>query len=194
MQPEHRTHLAFAAQLELAQTAPLFDPAKNLLDAAAGMDRLAVALVAGGAAIDGGATRSAGVLGNVRRHANPPELSDHGLGVVVLVGHKGFLVGTGDVSCHSFGSIPLSGARRLGDAAVNDQGMAIVHEHVAVAPQGALYDAVAGQGWMGLEFAAQQRVGIDGGAVGLVAELDAAEIPFRPLLPFFRLTKALARA
>ena len=50
---KHRTHLAYAAQLELAQTAPLFDPAQHLLDAAAGMDRLGVALVVGGAAIDG---------------------------------------------------------------------------------------------------------------------------------------------
>ena len=54
VQAKHRTHLVGAAQLELAQTAPLLDPAKHLLDAAAGIDRLGVALVAGGAAIDGG--------------------------------------------------------------------------------------------------------------------------------------------
>ena len=54
VQPKHRTHLVCAAQLELAQPAPLFDPAKHLLDAAAGIDRLGVARMAGGAAIDGG--------------------------------------------------------------------------------------------------------------------------------------------
>jgi len=47
MQAEHRAHLFAAAQLELAQAAPLFDPAKHLLDAAAGIDRIGVALVAG---------------------------------------------------------------------------------------------------------------------------------------------------
>lgn len=39
MQAEHRTHLFSAAQLELTQTAPLFDPAKHILDAAAGIYR-----------------------------------------------------------------------------------------------------------------------------------------------------------
>jgi hypothetical protein len=51
-----------AAQLELMQTAPLLDPTKHLLDAAAGVDRLGVALVAVSAAIDGGTTGAAGVL------------------------------------------------------------------------------------------------------------------------------------
>jgi hypothetical protein len=43
-------------QLELAQAAKLFDPAKDLLDAAAGMDGFGVALMPGGAAIDRWAT------------------------------------------------------------------------------------------------------------------------------------------
>jgi hypothetical protein len=47
---------------------------------------------------------------------------------------------------------------------------------------------------MCLGFPAQQRVGISAGAVGLVAELDASEITLGPLLPVFRLTKALAGA
>ena len=53
MQTEHRTHLIGAEKLELPQTTPLLDPAKHLLDAPAGVDRLGVALVAGGAPIDG---------------------------------------------------------------------------------------------------------------------------------------------
>jgi hypothetical protein len=52
VQAKHCTHLACAAQLELALTAPLFDSAKHLLDATASVDRLGVALVAGGAAVD----------------------------------------------------------------------------------------------------------------------------------------------
>ena len=80
MQTEHCAHLACATQLELAQPAPLFDPANHLLDAAAGVDRLGVALVAGCTAIDGGATRAAGVLRHVRCHPDPPEFGDHSLG------------------------------------------------------------------------------------------------------------------
>ena len=59
MQAKHRTHLVGATHFELTQPAPLFDPAKHLLDATAGVDRLGVALVPGGAAIDGGATAAA---------------------------------------------------------------------------------------------------------------------------------------
>jgi hypothetical protein len=47
---------------------------------------------------------------------------------------------------------------------------------------------------MGLGFPAEQRVGIRAGAMGLVAELDAAEIAFGPLLAGLWSTKALARA
>jgi|694.fasta_scaffold45762_3 hypothetical protein len=53
MQAEYRTVFLGAARLELAQPAPLFDPAKHLLDAAAGSDRFGVALLAVGAAING---------------------------------------------------------------------------------------------------------------------------------------------
>jgi len=131
MQAEHRAHLFSAAQIELAQAAPLFDPAEHLLDSAAGIDRLAVALEAGGAPIDGGATGAGGVLGHVRCHADAAHLGDKAFGVVVLVGTQGFLVGTGDGSRHLLGGIPLAGAHRLGEAAVHDQGMAVVHQHMA---------------------------------------------------------------
>ena len=94
-QAKHRTHLASAAQLELAQPAPLFDPDKQLLEAAAGIDWFAVALVAGGMAIDGGAIRTCGVLRHVGRHDNAAHLGDKALGVVILVGADGLLVGTG---------------------------------------------------------------------------------------------------
>jgi hypothetical protein len=47
---------------------------------------------------------------------------------------------------------------------------------------------------MGLGFPTQQRVRIRAGAMGLVAELDAAEISFRPLPAGLWSTKALARA
>ena len=149
------------------------------------MDRLGLALVTGGAAIDGRTTGAAGVLRHMRCHSDPAEFGNHSIGVVVVVGTDGFLMGTGDVSRHRFGGIPLPGARRSGDAAVHDQGMAVVHEHMA---------PVAGQCRMGLGFPAQQGIRIDAGAMGLVAELDAAEIPFRPLPAWLWSAKALARA
>ena len=193
MQAKHRTDVLSAAHFELAQAAPLLllrrrlrlDPAKHLLDAAAGVDRLGVALVASGAAIDGGATRAAGVLRDVWRHCNAAHLRDKALGVVVLVGPQGFLVGTGDVSRHRFGGIPLPGAHRLCDAAVDDQSMAVVHEHMA---------PVARFGRVGIGLAGQHRVRIAAGAVGLVAELDASEIPFGSLLAGLWSAKTLARA
>ena len=149
---EHCAHLACAAQLELAQTTPLLllwrrlrlDLAKHLLDAAAGVDRLGIALTAGG------------VLRHVRHHGDAPHFGDKALG-----------------------------ARRLRDLAFDDQGMAVVHEHLA---------PVAGQCRMGLGFPAQQGIWIDAGAMGLVAELDAAEITLGPLLAGLEITNALTRA
>jgi hypothetical protein len=59
--------------------------AKHLFDPSAGIDRLGVALMAGGSTINGGTARSSGVLGHVRCHADPSEIRHHCLGVVVLV-------------------------------------------------------------------------------------------------------------
>jgi len=184
VQAKYRTDVFGAAQLELAQAAPLLDPAKHLLDAAACVDRFGVALVAGGAPINGGTARAGGVLSDVRCHSDPPEFGNQSPGVVVLVGTDGFLVGTGDGRRHRFGGIPLAGAHRLGEAAVHDQRMAVVHQHMA---------PVAGQCWMGVGLAGQQSVRIDAGAVGLVAELDAPEIPFGPFLAGLWSAKTLAR-
>lgn len=96
MQPKHRIELFGAAQLELTQAAPLLDSTKRLLDPASDVDRLGVALVARGAAINGGATGSVAVLGHVRRDADPRQFGDHALGVVVHVGTQSFLVGPGN--------------------------------------------------------------------------------------------------
>ena len=193
VQAKHRTHLACAPQLELTQAAPLFDPAKQILVAAAGVDRLGVALVAGSAAIDGGTSSAGGVLCHVRRHADAAHLGDKAPGVEVLIGTDGFLVGTGTIRRHRLGSIPLPGARGLRHLAIDDQGMAVVHEHMAVAPQGAPAEPVARLGQVSIGFPGQQGVGITAGAVGLVAELDAAEITLGTLLALFGLPKTLAR-
>jgi hypothetical protein len=49
-------------------------------------------------------------------------------------------------------------------------------------------------GQVGLKFPGQQSIRIDAGAMGLVGELDAAEIPFRTLPAGLWNAKALARA
>ena len=184
MQAKHGAHFLSAAQLELAQSAPLLDPAEHLLDPAAGVDRFAVALVARGAAVDRRTTGAIGVLSLVRRDTDATHLRDKAPGVVILVGAKSFLVGTETICSHRFGGIPLPGAHRLGDAAVQDQRMAVVHEHMA---------PVARLGRMSDGLPSQQGVGVCAGAMGLVAELDAAEIPFGSLLAGLWSAKTLTR-
>jgi hypothetical protein len=80
---------------------------------------------------------------------------------------------------------PLSSAHRLCDTAVDDQGMAVVHEHMPPA---------ARLGGVAIGLAGQQRVRIGCGGVGLVAELDATEITLGTLLAVLGSTKARARA
>jgi hypothetical protein len=93
-------------------------------------------------------------------------------------------VGTGEVCCHLLGGITLTGARGLCDAAIDDQVMTVVHEHMA---------PVAQLRWMGLGFAGQQSLGIAAGAVGLVAELDAAKVTLGPLPSLLGGTESLTR-
>ena len=104
MWPKYSTHLFGVAPLELAQTAPLFDPAKHLLDAAAGVDRVGVARVTGGAENDRRTTRAGGILRHLRRIEKTKPC------VVVLVGADRLLVG---------------------DPAPQDQRREGIHEHMA---------------------------------------------------------------
>jgi hypothetical protein len=115
----------------------------------------------------------------------PPHFSHEPFGVVVLVSADGLLVGTGEVCCHLLGGITLTGARGLCDAAIHDQVMAVVHQHVS---------PVAQLRWMGIGFAGQQSLGIGAGAVGLVAELDTAKVAFCPLFSLFGSTEFFTRS
>ena len=72
-------------------------------------------------------------LPQVHPAAGPPEFSHHALGGVVLVGIQGCLVSTGELSCHRFGSIPISVAHRWLALAIDDQGMVGVHDHMPLA-------------------------------------------------------------
>ncbi len=185
VQAKYRTHVLSAAHFELAQSAPLLDLAEHLLDAAQGVDRLEVPLVACGALIDGGTTGAGGVLGHVRGDADAAHLGDKSLGVVVLVGTDGLMVGTGTICSHGFGGISFTGARGLRHLAIDNQGMPVIHQHMA---------RVALLGRVSVGLAGQQGVGICAGAVGLVAELDATEVAFRSLLAVLGNTKAFTGA
>ena len=117
--------------------------------------------------------------------ADPPHLSDQTFGVVVLVGSERFLVGTGEPCCHRLGGIPLTGARGLCHAAIDDQVMTVVHEHMA---------PVAQFSWMGIGLTGQQSLGIAAGAVGFIAELGAAKVTFGALLTLLGSSESLTRA
>ena len=85
----------------------------------------------GGAPIDGGTTKAGRVLSDMRRHPDPPKFDTHSSGVVVLVGTDSYVRQGWQLT--SFGGISFPGAHCLGDAAVDVQGMAGVHEHMAPA-------------------------------------------------------------
>jgi len=107
---------------------------------------------------------------------------------------------TGEVCCHllllrrrlRLGGIPLTGARGLCDAAIDDQVMTVVHQHMS---------PVAPLRWMGIGFAGQQGHSfgedcvnrIRAGVVGLIAELDAAKVALGPLLSLSGCTESFAR-
>jgi hypothetical protein len=112
------------------------------------------------------------VLRHVRFHGNTTHLGDEASSVIVLVRIGGLLVGIEEVCRHLLGGIPLRSARPLGRLAIENKGMAVVHEHMA---------QIAGQRRLGLGFPAQQGIRIDAVALFLVAKLVAAKIPFRPL-------------
>jgi hypothetical protein len=57
--------------------------------------------VAGGAPVNGGAAEASGVLGDMRRDTDAAHLGDKALGVVPLIGTKGFMVGTALVTWQS---------------------------------------------------------------------------------------------
>jgi hypothetical protein len=122
-----------------------------------------------------------------------PHLSNKALGVVVLVGADRLLVGTGQLSRHRPGRLPLAVAIRERHPAIDDQVMAVVHEHMAVAPRGALTESVAGKCRMDDGLAGQQGAGIGAGAMGFVAEPDAAEVPFGSLPACLGLPESLTR-
>jgi hypothetical protein len=96
-----------------------------------------------------------------------------------------FLVGTCQFCSHSIGGIAFTGARQLYVAAPNAKVMTVTREHIAV---------VGGQRWMGVGFTGHQGDGMDAGAVGLVAVLDAAKIDFGTFLFFLGSIITITRA
>ena len=94
---------------------------------------------------------------------------------------------------YRLGRIPLAVAIGNRQLEIHHQVVAVLHEHMTVAPRGSLSKSVAQLSWMGIGFPGEQSLGIGAGAVGLVAELDTVEDPFCPLLSFLGCTESLAR-
>ena len=104
--------------------------AKHLLDAEEGLDRLDVALVADGAAIDGVTRQKIGILSGMRSDVDAAHLSDEHIGVGCLVCTEDILVCTGTIRVHHVGRIPLHTAHALGDAVNHAQVMKFVDKHM----------------------------------------------------------------
>jgi len=114
---------------------------------------------------------------------DPVQLGNEYSGVVILVGADHLLVSGGQISGHRLGRVPLAVAIGRCDAAVNDQVIAVVHEHMA---------SVAGHRWMNDGLARQQGIGIGSRSVGLVAELDATEVARSRLFALLGCSESLA--
>ena len=92
---------------------------------------------------------------------------------------------TGEVCCRLLGGVTLTGACGLCDAAIHDQVVTIVHQHMS---------PIAQLRWMGIGLTGKQGLGIRAGAVGAVAELDATKVALDSFLPFFGSTESLTTA
>jgi hypothetical protein len=130
MQPEHRSDPGAASDLELPQARSLFDPAKHLLDPPPGVDRLGIAIMAGGAAVDGGAAAGLDVLRYVWRDGCDVQIGDELHGFVALVGSEGLLVGAGERTRHPHRCCPLAVADHGRLLAGHHQGVTVLHEAV----------------------------------------------------------------
>src|SRR6266851_10099188 len=147
---EHPVHASPAAMARLAQQADGLEPAEDLFDALAFPLADSVPGVAGGALID--RTRPIrGVLRHVRRHLDEPEGLDEVPRVIAFVGPDGDPVRGRHVAEHlqRRGALPVPA--RPGDAALDRQAVAIVHEHVPL---------IGELGLVALRFADQPRVGV----------------------------------
>src|SRR6266852_3576969 len=163
---EHPVHASPAAMARLAQQPDGLEPAEDLFDALAFPLADSVPGVAGGALID--RTRTIrGVLRHVRRHLDEPEGLDEVPRVIAFVGPDGDPVRGRHVAEHlqRRGALPVPA--RPGDAALDRQAVAIVHEHVPL---------IGELGLVALRFADQPRVGVGGRPMGDVAPPLAVEV------------------
>src|SRR6266851_299952 len=145
---EHPVHASPAAMARLAQQADRLEPAEDLFDALAFPLAHSVAGVTRGASID--RTRPVrGVLRHVRRHLDQPEGLDEVPRVIAFVGADRDPLRGRHVAEHLQGRGALPVPARPGDAALDRQAVAIVHEYVPL---------IGELGLVALRFADQPRV------------------------------------
>lgn len=174
MQPEHCSHPGSCSGLELSQLGGLFAPARHLLNPLPGADRLAIALMARWASVDGGVTACLDVLRNMGRDAGKAGVCHEIPGVVVLVACQRILMRNRERTRYPQSRSPLAISVRQGHLTGQHQTMAVFHEAVAQITE-------VGPG--AVRLAEQLRLDITAGAVGLIGDKQTSEIACDSLLP-----------
>ena len=148
----------------------------------------------GRAAIDGESAAAGRVLRHVGSPVQAPHLGDKALGVVVPVSPDGLAVRTRGLCSHLLRRISLAVAIGQCDPTIHRKIVAVLHEHVSSHREVRSLTPVAQLRRVSLGFASQQRLRIRLGAVGLVAEPDAAEVTPGSFLPLLGSPESLARS
>jgi len=178
---ENPIHFQCAAVPQFAQQRDGLQPAEAFFDALPLLLAEGIARLSRGAAVDGTAASSSGVLRYVRCHAQVATLAHEFRGVVALVAAHGHTPPSRNVLQHIQCGVALGFACHFPHPAVHDQSMAILHQQIP---------AVTQLGLFALAFARQQRLRIAFRLVGLVRALLPVKI-YRGIPRIIRRTRIL---
>jgi hypothetical protein len=113
--------------------------------------------------------RRYGMLGDMRRDPQRSQLADDVVWIVVFVGSEGHAMPAWNRFSHGQRSVPFAGAHGLGHVGIDDQPMAVLHEHVPqVAQLGLLPLRLLVHAGLGID-----GRGMDGGGAPLPTEIEA---------------------
>ena len=135
-----------AAMMKLSQSADGFHPAEDFLDALPRALTQVVAAVPRRASVERVAL---GLAGDVRRRIELPQRLDEAACVIAFVGSDGYTT-SGQTGDQADGGVALTGSGRRHHARVDDEPVAILHEHFAqvgelrLVPLGVLNNRLSG--------------------------------------------------
>src|ERR1700684_2625226 len=153
---KHPTHSADSAMASLAQAGDGLEPAKDFFHAFALLLADQIARMTGGAVID-----DAGLLARyMGSYQVVAQLLYKLLGIVPFVGAQGNAPPARDLLHHRHRRLRFSAPGGLSYTAVERQAVTVFHQHVS---------GVTELGLLALTLAGQQRFGVGGGLVGVVA-------------------------